>query len=123
MFPPYRPRRLLGLSRSKDEMVRWMFLETTDHVAFKRAWLRAGGSPDKGPELGPVLVEGSLAEGTSDPVSTVRPRKRIVPCDWRQVEFDRWAGQLVQGKGIRTFEADKISNCWLYNYPPNKLKP
>uniref|UniRef100_G3N5H4 Uncharacterized protein n=1 Tax=Gasterosteus aculeatus TaxID=69293 RepID=G3N5H4_GASAC len=120
LIVPAIQRRLLGLSRSKDEMVRWMFLETTDHVAFKRAWLRAGGSPDKGPELGPVLVEGSLAEGTSDPVSTVRPRKRIVPCDWRQVEFDRWAGQLVQGKGIRTFEADKISNCWLYNYPPNK---
>uniref|UniRef100_G3N5H5 Reverse transcriptase domain-containing protein n=1 Tax=Gasterosteus aculeatus TaxID=69293 RepID=G3N5H5_GASAC len=95
IVPAIQARRLLGLSRSKDEMVRWMSQITTDTKVFERAWLSAGGSPDEVPEIGPVLVEGSSS------------------IDWRQ---------LIQGKGIRMFEADEVSNCWLTNYPPNKLK-
>ncbi|XP_037313312.2 uncharacterized protein LOC119205528 [Pungitius pungitius] len=116
-------RRILGLSRSKDEVVIWMTLNMIDPGKFERLWLSAGGSPDEVPELGPVLVEGSPAEGTTDTNSMLRPRKRLVPCDWRQVEFERWADQLIQGKRIRTFEEDKISNCWLLNTPPNKFSP
>lgn len=40
-------------------------------------------------------------------------RKRLVLCDWRLVEFNRWAELEVQGKGVRMYKAYTFSNSWL----------
>ncbi|KAK9521359.1 hypothetical protein VZT92_021174 [Zoarces viviparus] len=41
------------------------------------------------------------------------PKKRINPCNWSQDEYQRWVAMECQGRGIRHFKRDKISNCWI----------
>ncbi|KAK9535976.1 hypothetical protein VZT92_005801 [Zoarces viviparus] len=97
-------------------MVCWVAHRTIKHEKFKRAWQRAGGTLVELPELGTFedVNQGRRPVRCSViPSSSLTPKKRLVPCDWRQVEFDRWASLGSQGKGIREFEDDKISNCCL----------
>lgn len=115
-------RRIYGLFHSRDETVRWIARRTIKYRTFERAWLRAGGSldeipsldpPAEGVEVGTSSEVGSPAEGSTAAPNSLKPGRRLVPCDWRQVEFDRWANLNSQGRGIRLFEADRTSNCWL----------
>lgn len=126
VVPSIQARRIHKLFHSSDEIVRWISHKTIQYQVFKRAWLKAGGSLEEIPSLYPPAegeglgvgsspVAGSPAEGSTETPGLVRPKRRLVPCDWRQVEFDRWAELKSQGKGVRAFEADKVSNSWLMN--------
>ncbi|XP_049425577.1 uncharacterized protein LOC125884643 [Epinephelus fuscoguttatus] len=115
-------RRIYNLFHSSDETVRWISRRTIKYKAFKGAWRRAGGSLDELPSLDPPAEGGEVgpspetsfpAEGITGTPSSMTRKRRLVPCDWRQVEFDKWANLKSQGRGIWMFEADKISNCWL----------
>ncbi|XP_049895677.1 uncharacterized protein LOC126387169 [Epinephelus moara] len=115
-------RRIYNLFLSSDETVRWISRRTIKYKAFKRAWRRAGGSldelpslnpPAEGGEVGPSPETGSPAEGITGTPRSLTHKRRLIPCDWRQVEFDKWANLKSQGRGIRMFEADRVSNCWL----------
>ncbi|TNN33000.1 hypothetical protein EYF80_056835 [Liparis tanakae] len=50
-----------------------------------------------------------------------KPRGRLVPCKWRQVEFRKWSGMVTQGTQL--FYNDKISNSWFYEEGRRWFKP
>ena len=132
IVPAIQARRIHNLCRSSYGTVRWVAQRTVNPELFKRVWWRAGGSPEERPEL--ISPEEGGSQGTNpatrrsvdrSPQSpdSVTPGRRLIPCDWRQVEFDRWAKMKSQGMGIHLFHKDKTSNCWLHNQSPHRLVP
>lgn len=126
VVPSIQVRRLYKLLHSPEVVISTVACKTINRKSFVRAWLSAGGSKDEVPSLDPPgegddrtpipevdsLRNRERAEELN-PVAVTPNCKRLVPCDWRQVEFDRWTDLGAQGKGVRVFEADRVSNCWL----------
>ncbi|KAK9535952.1 hypothetical protein VZT92_005783 [Zoarces viviparus] len=107
--PAMQVHRLHGLYHSTDDAIRKIAKQTISKESFRRAWQRAGGGMLELPTIE------SPQKGRPEETQT-RVIKRKSPCDWRRDEHWRWANLECQGRGIKHFKGDKISNCWL-QYP------
>lgn len=127
LIPSVQAWRRHRIAQSSEEKMKGFLERDQMEQLYRKLWIQAGGESEKMPSIWealpanvPSITADTLSEWEAPSLKTKFPK----PCDWRRKEFQKWTKLVSQGRGIKSFEGDKIRNDWLQYYrriPHRKL--
>lgn len=127
LIPSVQARRLHRIAQSPDQTMKDFLEKAQMEKMYEKLWIQAGGKKKGMPSIweAPPATVPPVNAGTLSEWEAPNPKSRYPkPCDWRRKELKKWTKLESQGRGVKNFRNDSISNDWIQCYrriPHRKL--